>query len=118
VWEGTGAYAEARGFCELWGMEGTVLVDEKGELAERLGVRGVPANVFVDSDGTVTAVGGSTPAGLEAAARKLLGPGALAGFESPAGAADSDHAQIERHVTSWESRTGTAPDGPGGTPLA
>jgi len=78
VWEGTGARTEARDFCELWGVEGTVLVDEQGELAERLGIRGVPANVFVDSDGTVTAVGGATPADLEAAARQLLGPGAAA----------------------------------------
>ena len=75
VWEGTGAYAEARTFCELWGVEGTVLVDERGELVERLGIRGVPTNVLVDEDGTVTAVGASTPQELEAAVRELLGPG-------------------------------------------
>jgi hypothetical protein len=33
--------------------------------------------VFVDKDGTVTAVGGVTPADLEAEIRRLLGPGAV-----------------------------------------
>ncbi len=74
VWEGTGAFAEARTFCELWGVGGTVLVDEAGELVERLGIRGVPTNILVDADGTVTAVGASTPRELEAAVRQLLGP--------------------------------------------
>ncbi|MDA8313397.1 MAG: hypothetical protein M0Z46_22825 [Actinomycetota bacterium] len=75
VWEGTRAFAEARTFCELWGIKGTVLVDEAGELVERLGIRGVPTNVLVDADGTVTAVGATTPHELEAAVRELLGPG-------------------------------------------
>jgi hypothetical protein len=75
VWEGTGAFAEARTFCKLWGVEGTVLVDEAGELVERLGIRGVPTNILVDADGTVTTVGASTPRELEAAVRDLLGPG-------------------------------------------
>jgi len=74
VWEGTNAYSEARTFCKLWGVEGTVLVDEAGELVERLGIRGVPTNILVDADGTVTAVGASTPRELEAAVRELLGP--------------------------------------------
>ena len=74
VWEGTGAFAEARTFCKLWGVEGTVLVDEAGELVEQLGIRGVPTNVLVDAGGTVTAVGASTPRELEAAVRELLGP--------------------------------------------
>jgi hypothetical protein len=74
VWEGTGAFTEARTFCKLWGIEGTVLVDEAGELVEQLGIRGVPTNILVDADGTVTAVGASTPRELEAAVRELLGP--------------------------------------------
>ncbi len=74
VWEGTGAFKEARTFCELWGIEGTVLVDEAGQLVEQLGIRGVPTNVLVDADGTVKAVGASTPRELEAAVRELLGP--------------------------------------------
>ena len=74
VWEGTGAFAETRTFCKLWGIEGAVLVDEAGELVKELGIRGVPTNVLVDTDGTVTAVGASTPRELEAAVRELLGP--------------------------------------------
>jgi hypothetical protein len=105
IWEGTGAYAEARGFCELWGIEGTVLVDERGELAELLGIRGVPASVFVDSDGTVTAAGAATPAELVAATRRLLGqsaPASLAELEKQdPGKPEGD---IERHITSWERR--------------
>ncbi len=75
VWEGKGAFREARTFCELWGVQGTVLVDEAGDLVEQLGIRGVPTNVLVDVDGTVAAVGASTPRDLEAAIRELLGPG-------------------------------------------
>jgi thioredoxin-like negative regulator of GroEL len=113
VWEGTGAYAEARGFCELWGVDGTVLVDEHGELAGRLGIRGVPANVFVDSDGTVTAVGAATPAELVAATRRLLGPAApasLAGLGEQARASDEE--DIERHITSWDQRMSPEAAGP------
>jgi len=74
VWEGVGAFSEARDFCQLWGVEGTVLVDEHGELVERLGIRGVPTNILVDEHGTVTGVGATTPRALEAAVRELLGP--------------------------------------------
>jgi hypothetical protein len=107
VWKGTGACAEARAFCELRGVDGTVLVDERGQLAGRLGIRGVPANVFVDSDGTVTAVGAAAPAGLVAATCQLLGPAApasLAGLGQQAPGEDQE--DIERYVTSWDSRTG------------
>jgi hypothetical protein len=76
VWEGVNALEEARSFCELWGVDGTVLLDESGELARAVGVRGVPTNVFVDSDGTVIAVGAVSPDDLEAATRRLLGPSA------------------------------------------
>jgi hypothetical protein len=101
VWEGTGAFAEARGFCDLWGLHGTVLVDEQGELADRLGIRGVPANVFVDADGTVTAVGAATPAELVSATRRLLGPAAPAGLDSLGAAAPSLDADLP-DVTSWD----------------
>jgi|GEM_PF-2946666 len=75
VWEGVGAFTEARTFCKLWGVDGTVLVDEHGELVDRLGVRGVPTNILVDTDGTITCVGASTPRELERAVQELLGPG-------------------------------------------
>ncbi len=76
IWEGVGAASEAKSFCELWGAAGTVLLDETGEFATKLGVRGVPTNVFVDSDGIVTAVGATSPEELELETRRLLGPGA------------------------------------------
>ena len=41
----------------MWGLEGTVLLDESGEYARSLGVRGVPTNLVVDADGTVRAFG-------------------------------------------------------------
>ncbi len=85
VWEGTGAFTEARTFCELWGVAGTVLVDEAGELVEQLGIRGVPTNICVDADGTVTAVGASTPRELEAAVRDLLGPDTTLEDAGPSG---------------------------------
>ena len=74
VWEGVGAFAEARTFCKLWGVGGTVLVDEAGALVKRLGIRGVPTNVLVDTDGTITCVGATTPRELERAVQSLLGP--------------------------------------------
>ncbi len=76
VWEGRNARAEAKQFCELWGVPGTVLVDEDGSAAELLGVRGVPTNIFVAEDGVVMAMGASTPSELEATTRHLLGPDA------------------------------------------
>jgi hypothetical protein len=76
VWEGRDARTEAMQFCELWGIPGTVLVDEDGSAAELLGVRGVPTNIFVAENGVVMAVGASTPAELEATTRRLLGPDA------------------------------------------
>ncbi len=76
VWEGVNAFEEAGSFCDLWGADGTVLVDESGEVARLLKVRGVPTNVFVDTDGTVTAVGAVAPEELEAETRRLLGPDA------------------------------------------
>jgi predicted DsbA family dithiol-disulfide isomerase len=44
-------------FVDMWGLKGTILLDDTGEYAARLGVRGVPTNVLVDADGTVRAFG-------------------------------------------------------------
>ena len=72
VWEGGDARKRAQDYCELWGIEGTVLVDEAGEYAKLLGVRGVPTNVLVDSTGTVRAFGAGNPDDLNAAVDELL----------------------------------------------
>jgi hypothetical protein len=77
VWEGGNAAEEAGDFCDIWDVTGTVLLDEDGEYARALGVRGVPTNVFVDADGTVTAVGAVRPEELYAETRRLLGDDAL-----------------------------------------
>lgn len=77
VWEGGQAAAEARRFCDLWGIDGTVLLDEDGSYTRTLGIRGVPTNVFVAADGTVTAVGGVHPDDLETEARRLVGDGGI-----------------------------------------
>jgi hypothetical protein len=101
VWEGVDAFKEARQFCELWGIEGPVLVDEKGAFVQQVGIRGVPTNILVDEDGMVTCVGASTPPELEAAVRRLLGSGAGA-IEPGAGADgwswDKDPEHIETHL--------------------
>lgn len=73
VWEGVDARAEAGQFCQMWGVDGTVLIDEAGDYARRLGVRGVPTNVLVGADGVVQEVGAVTPVELHAAAERLLG---------------------------------------------
>ena len=57
VWEGAEAAVEARRYCEMWGIEATVLLDETAAYARTLGVRGVPTDVFVDERGVVRAVG-------------------------------------------------------------
>jgi hypothetical protein len=71
VWEGADAAQEARDYCTRWGLEGTVLLDETADYARRLGVRGVPTNVFVDDIGRVQAVGASTFDDLLEAAQRL-----------------------------------------------
>jgi hypothetical protein len=71
VWEGHGAADEARRFCELWGLEATVLLDLSANYARGLGVRGVPTNVFVDEHGTVRCVGATTAEQLLRAATTL-----------------------------------------------
>jgi hypothetical protein len=44
-------------FRELWGIGATILLDESGDYARQLGIRGVPTNVLVDADGVVRDVG-------------------------------------------------------------
>lgn len=56
VWESGNARAEAEQFCEVWGIDGPVLLDEQAEYARLLGVRGVPTNILVER-GVVRAVG-------------------------------------------------------------
>lgn len=73
VWESIGAAAEARQFADVWGLQGTILLDEPGQYAAQLGVRGVPFNLIVDSTGMVRAAGLATPHELEQAVRSLLG---------------------------------------------
>lgn len=60
LWEGAAVAEEATTYCEMWGLEGTVLLDTTAAFARAVGVRGVPTNVFVESDGTVRAVGATT----------------------------------------------------------
>ena len=62
-------------YRELWGIEGTVLLDETGEYARLLGVQGVPTNVVVDSGGIVRAFGASNPDVLHAAIEDLIHDG-------------------------------------------
>jgi hypothetical protein len=76
LWEGDEATQKVKDYCELWGVDGPVLLDESGAYAELLGVRGVPTNVLVDSTGTVRAFGAGNPDELEARVDELLaGPG-------------------------------------------
>jgi hypothetical protein len=73
IWEGSDPRPEVERFCELWGIDGPILVDETAEYARLLGVRGVPTNVLVDSDGTVRGFGLVRLDELDAAVEKLLG---------------------------------------------
>ncbi len=72
MWESVNARAEASNFAAIWSMDGTVLLDETGEYAARLGIRGVPTNVLVDSRGIVRGVGLTAPDELNAAVDALL----------------------------------------------
>jgi hypothetical protein len=71
VWEGTEARANVEAFCELWDFRGTVLLDESGDYARQLGIRGVPTNVVVDAGGIVRGFGASNPRELERMAHEL-----------------------------------------------
>jgi hypothetical protein len=57
VYEGTDPKPEVERFCEMWGVKGPILLDETAEYARSLGVRGVPTNILVDSDGTIVGFG-------------------------------------------------------------
>jgi len=58
----------------MWGLKGTVLLDETAEYARSLGVRGVPTNLVVDVDGTVRAFGVSRLDELHQAIDLMLRP--------------------------------------------
>jgi hypothetical protein len=73
IWEGTDPRPEVERFCELWGIDGTILMDETSDYARLLGIRGVPTNVLVDSDGTVREVGATELGELDRAVDRLLG---------------------------------------------
>ena len=73
IWEGSDPKPEVERFRELWGLEGTVLLDETGDYARSLGVRGVPTNLVVDADGTVRAFGVSRLDELHGAIDEMLG---------------------------------------------
>jgi hypothetical protein len=57
VYEGTDPKPEVDRFCEMWGVQGTILLDETAEYARSLGVRGVPTNILVDEQGIVRGFG-------------------------------------------------------------
>ena len=73
IWEGTNPRPEVERFCELWGIEATILLDETGDYARQLGIRGVPTNVLVDADGTIAEIGASELDALERGVDRLLG---------------------------------------------
>lgn len=73
IWEGTEPRPEVERFCDMWGIKGPILLDRAGELATELGVRGVPTNVVVDSDGTIRAFGAARLDELEQAIDDLYG---------------------------------------------
>lgn len=72
VWEGGDSRHRVQEYCERWGIQGTVLLDELGAYAKLLAVRGVPTNVLVDSTGTVRAFGAGNPDELHARVDQLL----------------------------------------------
>jgi hypothetical protein len=73
IWEGTDPKPDVDRFCELWGIESTILLDETAEYAEALGIRGVPTNVLVDADGTIVDIGLVRLDELDAAIDRLVG---------------------------------------------
>jgi hypothetical protein len=72
VWEGGEARRRAQDYCDLWGIEGTVLLDEAGDYAKSLGIRGVPTNVLVDTAGIVRTIGAGNPDDLYTAVEALI----------------------------------------------
>jgi hypothetical protein len=72
VWEGAETARNVTAYCDLWDIQGTVLLDESGAYARLLGIRGVPTNVLVDASGAVHAVGLSNPEALGAEIEILI----------------------------------------------
>jgi hypothetical protein len=72
VWEGADASENVAAYCDLWDIEGTVLLDESASYARQLGIRGVPTNVLVDGSGAVRAVGLGNPEELDVAVESLI----------------------------------------------
>ena len=72
IWEGSDPKPEVERFCEMWGLKGTVLLDETGEYARSLGVRGVPTNLVVDAEGVVRDYGVSRLDELDRAIDDML----------------------------------------------
>ena len=72
IWEGSEPKPDVDRFCEMWGIKGTILLDETAEYAAALGIRGVPTNVLVDADGTIVDVGLVRLDELEAAIDRLV----------------------------------------------
>jgi hypothetical protein len=73
IWEGTEPRPEVERFCDMWGIKGPILLDPDATLSTALGVRGVPTNVVVDSDGTIRAFGAARLDELERAIDDLYG---------------------------------------------
>jgi hypothetical protein len=73
IWEGTDPKPDVDRFCEMWGIDSTILLDETAEYAAALGIRGVPTNVLVDADGTIADIGLVRLDELEAAIDRLVG---------------------------------------------
>jgi hypothetical protein len=73
IWEGTEPRPEVARFCDMWGIKGPILLDPEEKLASTLGVRGVPTNVVVDSDGTIRAFVAARLGELEQAIDELYG---------------------------------------------
>lgn len=71
VWEGTDPRPEIERFLELWGFGGTILLDETGDFARELGVRGIPTNIVVDRTGVVRVVGATRFGELDDALDRL-----------------------------------------------
>jgi hypothetical protein len=72
VWEGSEARPEVERFREMWGIDATILLDESGDYARQLGIRGVPTNVLVDAAGIVRDVGLVRLDELHAAVDRLI----------------------------------------------
>jgi hypothetical protein len=72
VWEHLDAAAEARQFADIYGVEGSILLDEAGALVQAVGVRGVPFNLLVDEGGVVRAAGFTDPVAIERTLSRFL----------------------------------------------